>query len=62
MYASIHSAFSMLPLQSFVPPQLVAKSVLALQKMLTGCVAPGQRKVLRIQQRWFEDPNRGQLE
>ncbi|QRW00600.1 GMC oxidoreductase [Ceratobasidium sp. AG-Ba] len=62
MYASIHSAFSMLPLQSFVPSQLISKSVASLQSLLNSSVSPGQRKVLQIQQRWFEDPSRGQLE
>ncbi|KAG9103328.1 hypothetical protein FRC06_011384 [Ceratobasidium sp. 370] len=62
MYASIHSAFSMLSLESFVPPGLVNKAVSLVEEFLNCASSPGLRKLLEIQQRWFKDPNRGQLE
>ncbi|KAG8682376.1 hypothetical protein FRC09_016815, partial [Ceratobasidium sp. 395] len=62
MYASIHSAFSMLPLQSFMSPGLMNKAVSSIQESIKNASTSGQRKLLEIQHKWFEDPNRGQLE
>jgi hypothetical protein len=62
MYASIHSAFSMLPLQSFVSPRLVGKLDSLVKQLLANASSPAQHKLWGIQHRWLSDHNRGQLE
>lgn len=62
MYASIHSAFSMLPLQSFVPSQIMDKLDSLIIQILKNASKPGQQQLWQIQKRWLKDRNRGQLE
>lgn len=62
MYASIHTAFSMLPLQTFVPSKRIDKLDLLVGQLLKGPSKPGQQTLWQIQKRWLKDSNRGQLE
>jgi hypothetical protein len=62
MIASIHSAFSMIPLHDFVPPHLVDRLDSMLSQLETDNAHPGLQKLLKIQRRWLKDRNRGQLE
>ncbi|CCO28849.1 hypothetical protein BN14_02847 [Rhizoctonia solani AG-1 IB] len=60
--ASIHSAFSMIPLQNFAQDNLVDKLDNMLKQLESDAKNIGQQKLLNIQRRWFKDPKRGQLE
>ncbi|CAE6502450.1 unnamed protein product [Rhizoctonia solani] len=61
MLASIHSAFSMIPLQKFAPDHVINKLDTMLQQLERGSNS-GQQKLLKIQRKWLKDPKRGQLE
>ncbi|CEL51966.1 putative GMC-type oxidoreductase Rv1279/MT1316 OS=Mycobacterium tuberculosis GN=Rv1279 PE=3 SV=1 [Rhizoctonia solani AG-1 IB] len=60
--ASIHSAFSMVPLQNFTQDHLIGKLDNMLQQLENDAKNTGQKKLLNIQRRWLKDPKRGQLE
>ncbi|CAE6521040.1 unnamed protein product [Rhizoctonia solani] len=62
MLASIHSAFSMIPLEKFAPDRLTDKLNSMLDQLEKDASNPGQHKLLRIQRKWLNDPKRGQLE
>ncbi|KZT35279.1 alcohol oxidase [Sistotremastrum suecicum HHB10207 ss-3] len=62
-YASIHSAFSLLPLQHLMrPPQIsaVARSIDPVK--LSGGKGGGKGKRYEIQRRWIEDPHHANIE
>ncbi|CAE7205845.1 unnamed protein product [Rhizoctonia solani] len=62
MLASIHSAFSMIPLRNFVPDHMINKLDAMLRQLENDAPTPGQQKILGIQRKWLKDPKRGQLE
>ncbi|KAG8758757.1 hypothetical protein FRC11_003125, partial [Ceratobasidium sp. 423] len=62
MLASIHSAFSMIPLQNFAPGHLTDKLDSMLDQLEKDAPNSGRQKLLRIQHKWLNDPKRGQLE
>ncbi|QRW27344.1 GMC oxidoreductase [Rhizoctonia solani] len=62
MLASIHSAFSMIPLENFAEDRLVNKLDSMLKRLEDDAKNSGQQKLLKIQRKWLKDSKRGQLE
>ncbi|GAB1517594.1 hypothetical protein RhiTH_000643 [Rhizoctonia solani] len=62
MLASIHSAFSMIPLENFAEDRLVNELDSMLKRLEDDAKNSGQQKLLKIQRKWLKDSKRGQLE
>ncbi|CAE6487067.1 unnamed protein product [Rhizoctonia solani] len=62
MLASIHSAFSMIPLRTFASDDIINKLDSMLNRLENDASNSGQKKLLKIQRKWLKDPKRGQLE
>ncbi|ELU44666.1 choline dehydrogenase, putative [Rhizoctonia solani AG-1 IA] len=61
MLASIHSAFSMIPLENFAEDRLVNKLDSMLKRLEDDAKNSGQQKLLKIQRKWLKDSKRGQI-